>query len=197
MHLLRALGGWIIDLTETAVIGLSLFLIVYLFLVRPHQVNGQSMVPNFQSGEYLLTDQLSYRFRSPKRGEVIVFHAPQAAHCPEGTGCDFIKRVIGLPGDSIEIRDGAIYVNDQYLAEPYIPKDFRTTSGEYTKEKRITLGADEYFVVGDNRSYSSDSRAWGPIQADNIVGRAFFVYWPLSIFGKISEPKYSLNLLGS
>lgn len=185
-----SLGSLVIDLTETLVIGFSLFLVVYLFFMQPHQVNGQSMVPNFQSGEYVLTDKISYRFRAPKRGEVVVFHAPPEAHCQEGTGCDFIKRIIGLPGDQVEIKNNGIYVNNEKLQEPYIPPGYDTYPGQYTRDKVIILEQNEYFVSGDNRPYSSDSRAWGPITIDEIVGRAFFVYWPPKAAGIIKEVNY-------
>lgn len=187
---LSAFGGLIIDLTETLVIGFSLFLVVYLFFMQPHQVNGHSMDPNFQTGEYVLTDKISYRFRKPIRGEVIVFHAPSSAHCQEGTGCDFIKRIIGLPGEQIEVKNNGIYVNNVKLDEAYIPPGFETTAGQYTRDKVIVLNSDEYFVSGDNRPYSSDSRAWGPITFDEIVGRAFFIYWPPSAMGGIEEVTY-------
>ncbi len=185
-----SLGSLVIDLTETLVIGFSLFLVVYLFFMQPHQVNGQSMVPNFQSGEYVLTDKISYRFRAPKRGEVVVFHAPPEAHCQEGTGCDFIKRIIGLPGDQVEVKNNGIYVNNAKLQETYIPSGYDTYPGQYTRDKVIILEQNEYFVSGDNRPYSSDSRAWGPITIDEIVGRAFFVYWPPKAAGIIEEVNY-------
>lgn len=183
MKLFNALGSIIIDLTETIVIGLSLFLVVYLFLVQPHQVNGQSMVPNFQNGEYVLTDKLSYKFNDPKRGDVVVFHAPPSANCPIGTGCDFIKRVIGVPGETVEVKDNAYFVNGTRLREDYIPADFPILPGAYTKDRSIFLKNGEFFVSGDNRPYSSDSRAWGPVNKDEIVGKAFFVYWPLGSMG--------------
>ncbi len=170
-----SLGSLVIDLTETLVIGFSLFLVVYLFFMQPHQVNGQSMVPNFQSGEYVLTDKISYRFRAPKRGEVVVFHAPPEAHCQEGTGCDFIKRIIGLPGDQVEVKNNGIYVNNSKLQETYIPSGYDTYPGQYTRDKVIILEQNEYFVSGDNRPYSSDSRAWGPITFDEIVVGAFIL----------------------
>lgn len=190
MKLLQTIGSFVIDLTETVVIGLSMFLVVYLFLVQPHQVNGQSMVPNFQNGEYLLTDKLSYKFNDPQRGDVVVFHAPVSANCPTGTGCDFIKRVIGKPGETVEVKDNAYFVNGQRLSEDYIPADFPILPGAYTKDRLISLGENEYFVSGDNRPYSSDSRAWGPITKDEIVGRAFFVYWPFSNFGLVPKVTY-------
>jgi signal peptidase I len=182
-----------LDLVETIVIGLSLFLVVYLFFLQPHQVNGQSMVPNFQSGDYVLTDKISYRFGEPQRGDVVVFHAPPAANCPVGTGCDFIKRILAVPGETVEIRDSAVYVNGDLLLEDYIPSDFETQPGSYTRDRVITLGPDEYFAVGDNRPYSSDSRAWGPVSKSEIVGKAFFRYWPSSEIGVIRSADYTYN----
>lgn len=186
----RAIGGFFLDIVETLVIAMSLFLVVYLFAMQPHQVNGQSMVPNFQSGEYVLTDKVSYKFRDPVRGEVVVFHAPDAARCPKGTGCDFIKRILAVPGETVAVQNDSVIVNGQPLPEPYIPEEFETLAGAFTKGRTITLGPNEYFAVGDNRPYSSDSRAWGPITKDEIVGRAFFRYWPLQSVGTLPTVTY-------
>lgn len=188
--LFRSIGNFFLDIIETVVIALSIFLVVYLIILQPHQVNGQSMVPNFQSGEYVLTDKVSYRMRNPERGEVVVFHAPEAAHCPEGTGCDFIKRVIGLPGETVKLEGSTFYINGQPLSESYIPSDFKTLPGDYLRNRTVTLGSDEYLVIGDNRPYSSDSRQWGPISKSNIVGRAFFRYWPAGTMGAIVKANY-------
>lgn len=192
-RIFNKLGGAFLDFIETIVIALSIFLIIYLTLVQPHQVNGQSMVPNFQSGEYVLTDKVSYRFRDPQRGEIVVFHAPESANCPKGTGCDFIKRILGVPGDTIEIANDSVIVNGVALEEPYIPEEFQTLPGAFTKNRVITLGADEYFTVGDNRPFSSDSRQWGPTPKKNIVGRAFFRYWPINVAGLIKAATYSMS----
>lgn len=150
------------------------------------------MVPNFQSGEYVLTDKVSYRMGDPGRGDIVVFHAPEAARCPEGTGCDFIKRILALPRESVEVKNNGIYVNGVKLNEPYIPDSYQTQAGKYTKNAIVRLGPDEYFVAGDNRPYSSDSRAWGPINKSDIVGRAFFRYWPLDAVGPVKGAKYNL-----
>ncbi|HQM15791.1 MAG TPA: signal peptidase I [Candidatus Woesebacteria bacterium] len=189
-NFLRVISTFILDIFETLVIALSIFLVVYLFLLQPHQVNGKSMVPNFESGDYVLTDKISYRFGHPKRGDVIVFHAPISANCPQGTGCDYIKRVIATPGESVEIKNGKIFVNSILLEENYLPDSFVTNSGDFTRNGPVVMGDNEYFVVGDNRSYSSDSRAWGPVDKELIVGKAFFRYWPPESMGQIKSATY-------
>ena len=186
----QKMGAGFLDFVETIAVSLSIFLVIYLFLMQPHQVNGQSMVPNFQNGEYVMTDKVTYKMRDPARGEIIVFHAPVAAGCVEGTGCDFIKRIIALPGDVVEVKQGAIWVNGQALTEDYIPSDFETNTGRATQGTTITLGADEYFVCGDNRPYSSDSRTWGAITRDEIIGRVFLRYWPPSAMGVVRAATY-------
>lgn len=153
------------EIFQTALISLAIFLFVYIFLVQPHRVKGESMVPSFEDGELLLTEKVSYRFGEPQRGDVVVFEAPV------GRKVDFIKRIIGMPGEKIEVRGGSVYINDQKLNETYINS---VTQGD----EEFTLGSDQYFVLGDNRSASSDSRVFGPIKRDVIRGRVWFVYWP-------------------
>src|SRR3990172_11342770 len=184
--ILKLIGGFFLDIIETVVIALSIFLIVYLFIMQPHQVNGNSMMPNFKDGEYLMTDKISYLRGQPKRGDVIVFHSPPEANCPSGTNCDFIKRVIGLPGETVEIRDSSIYIDGQKLDKPYLPADTVTISGQFTSTGLLTIPQNQYFVMGDNRSHSSDSRAWGFITKEEIVGKAFFRYFPFSRLGLLS-----------
>lgn len=187
---LSKIAGGFLDLVETVAISLSIFLVVYLFLMQPHQVNGQSMVPNFQDGEHVMTDKISYKFREPMRGEVVVFHAPPAAGCVEGTGCDFIKRIIAVPGDRVAVHDNAFWINGQKLPEPYIPDNFEILPGRATLDEEIYLAPDEYFVSGDNRPHSSDSRFWGPIAKDDIVGRVFLRYWPIQEIKLIKKAEY-------
>lgn len=191
-NIFKIVGGFFLDIIETVVIALSIFLIVYLFLVQPHQVNGASMFPTFEDGEYLLTDKISYRTGLPNRGDVIVFAAPESAQCPEGTGCDFIKRVIGLPGEQIEVKNDKFYVNGKELVEEYLPSDFVTRPGSFTMRGPIVVPPESYFVSGDNRNHSSDSRAWGTVPIGNIVGKVFFRYWPPQAVGLIKHADYDL-----
>lgn len=189
-NILKSVSSFFLDLVETAVIGLSFFLIVYLFFMQPHQVNGRSMFPTFNSGDYVLTDKVSYRTGQPQRGDVVVFHAPPESGCPTGTGCDFIKRILAVPGDSVSVSDGKVFVNGEVLNESYIPDDFETAAGKFIKGRTVTIGPNEYFTVGDNRAHSSDSRVWGPIDKSEIVGKAFFRYWPMDQIGWIRDVEY-------
>ncbi len=180
----------VLDFVETIVVSLAIFFAVYIFVAQPHQVNGHSMDPNLQTGEYLLTEKISYRFGEPKRGEIIVFEAPEVACI--GSGCDYIKRVIALPGETVQLAEGGIYINGVKLDESeYLAGSVVTNPGAYTADEReITLGEDQYFVIGDNRGNSSDSRAWGPIHADDIIGRAFVSYWPVETMGLIEHAEF-------
>ncbi len=187
---IKSVSALFLDLIETLVIGISIFLVIYLFFMQPHQVSGQSMETTLMNKDYVLTDKISYRTGEPQRGDIVVVHAPEAANCPTGTGCDFIKRMIGLPGDTVEIKNNGIYVNGNKLEEPYINEGNQTLPGNFTRDRAITLGPDQYFVVGDNRMHSSDSRAWGPVSRDDIVGRAFFRYWPLKSAQLLEHAKY-------
>jgi signal peptidase I len=156
-------------------------MITYLLLIQPHQVKGESMSPTLENGEYILTEKISYKIGQPKRGDIIVFKAP-----PQPTD-EFIKRIIGIPGDEILIDKGKVYVNGEKLKEGYLPAGSETRTGNDRETQRIKLGPDEYFVMGDNRNNSYDSRAWGPVKRAKIIGRAWLVYWPPSRFGFIPE----------
>ena len=155
-----------------------------MFLFRPFQVNGASMFPNFKDREYVLTNLISLRFNDPIRGDVIVFKAPPD---PEK---DFIKRVIGVSGDTVMVKNGSVYVNNQILDESkYLASDVKTYGGYYLKEgAEITVPQDEFFVLGDNRPFSSDSREWGLVRKDELIGRSFFVYWPPNQMRVINNP---------
>jgi signal peptidase I len=187
--ILKKIGQFFLDIIEVAVIAMAIFVIVYLFLFQPHQVRGSSMYPSFKDNEYILTDKISYRFDAPQRGEVIIFKAPGNEEY------EYIKRVIALPGEQVRIQEGHVYINDQVLDESdYLASDTYTQGG-----RSLPIGdtgevlPDHYFVLGDNRSHSSDSRDWGLVPTKNIIGKAWFRYWPPEEFGKITEENYQLN----
>lgn len=171
---------FLLDILQTVVLALAIFVVVYFLLFQPHQVSGDSMYPNFDDREYLLTEKVSYRLDKPKRGDVVVFKAP-----PEPSK-DYIKRVIALPGETVGIKEGKVYIDGQLLQEPYLSAESYTSAGLYLPEGvTVTVGPDEYFVVGDNRPNSSDSRRWGAVKRKKFVGRAWLVYWPPRKFGFI------------
>lgn len=195
-HFLGVMSSAVVDLIETAVIGISIFLVIYLLFMQPHQVSGRSMFPFLKDKDYVLTDKVSYRLHPPRRGDIVVFHAPLAANCPTGAGCDYIKRVVGLPGEQVEVRDNGIFINGSQLPEPYIASDVLTEPGFFSRDRIVTLGEQEFFLVGDNREHSADSRAWGPVEPSNIVGRAFFRYWPLNTMLLLPHTTYPKNTTG-
>ena len=144
------------------------------------------MQPNYANGEYLLTDKVSYRIHKPKRGEVIIFEAPT------GNGEEFIKRILGVPGETVSIKEGRFYVNSNAVDERYLPPDTLTYAGNFLKEgEEKIVPPNEYFVMGDNRPHSSDSRTWGFVPKGKINGKAWFIYWPLSRAGLVAEMQYS------
>ena len=188
MFILRSLWLFFLDFLETIVVSLAIFALVYIFLFQPHQVDGHSMEPNFHNGEYILTDKVSYRLHAPKRGDVIVFHSPQDERV------DFIKRVIGLPGDQVMVKDGYTYLNNVKLLEPYINDPGKVLPEAFLSEGTpVTVPDGEYFVMGDNRLHSSDSREWGFVTRQEIVGRAFFRYWPIPDIGLVPTAESELT----
>lgn len=184
-NFLQRIAAVVGDLVETFVMAGAIFVVVYFFLVQPHQVTGDSMLPNFSNGEYILTDKVSYHFRPPKRGEVIVFKAPKSQEK------DFIKRIIALPGEKIKVESGEISINQEKLEEGYLPSTMITLPKSLVSEgQEIVVPLDEYFVLGDNRQHSSDSRDWGTVPKDLIVGRAWLRYWPLNRISLVPQASY-------
>lgn len=182
LRLLQRVGSFFMDTIEVFVISMSIFIVVYLFLMQPHQVKGNSMFPTYHDGEYLMTDKVTYKFREPKRGDIVVFKAPV------NEDFDFIKRVIAVPGDKILIKDGEVYVNGEMLNEVYLPDEYDTRGGRFLREGvEADVPEGTYICIGDNRGHSSDSREWGPVPMENIVGRVFFRYWPFNRFGLVGN----------
>lgn len=175
--------SFLIEIIKIVVIALVIVIPIRYFVFQPFFVRGQSMEPNFHHGDYLIVEKVSFRFREIKRGEVIVFRpSNQFASA-------FIKRIIGLPGETIEIRDGIVYIQEQALVEyTYIPKNLKTTG-----DIEIILAENEFFVLGDNRGASLDSRKWGALQREDIVGRVYLRAWPVNAFAVIETPLFSTN----
>lgn len=197
MEIIRKIYSFLIDTLQSLLIAAAFFLIIYQFFLRPFEVKGDSMYPNFHTGSFVLTNVLSIRLNNPKLGDVVVFKAPPD---PEKA---FIKRVIGVAGDTIRLRNGDVYLNDKLLDESmYLKPSVKTYAGAFLREgSSITVPRNSYFVMGDNRSYSSDSREWGYVTKDNcsfslsdllsgckIAGYSFFVYWPISEMKFIKNP---------
>jgi len=183
MNILKGIIDFVMDILETITFVGSLFIVIYLFVMMPNQVKGASMEPTFQSGDYILTSKITYKMRRVERGDVVVFKSPRN---PE---IEYIKRVIGLPGDKILIKDGQVFVNDKPLEENYISAPTNVFEDGFLKEDQPIIVPQNYvFVMGDNRPRSSDSRAFGPIPIDSIDGVVFYRYFPPKKVGFIKNP---------
>jgi len=189
--ILKKIGQFILDTIQTIVLAFSVFIIIYLFLFAPHQVKGSSMYPTFSNEEFLLTNKISYRFNEPQRGDVIVFKAPKSEPCAE-IECEYIKRIIGLPGDRIKISGGFVYVNGQVLDESnYLPRETVTSGGDFLGEGVERVIPEGFFLpIGDNRPYSRDGREFGPIPIESIIGKAWLRYWPINKVGFMKSEIY-------
>ncbi len=178
------------DLVKVLVVSLGIVLLVHNYIAQPFIVTGASMEPNFHTGEYLIIDDLSYHTGDPKRGDIIVFKYPK------DTSQYFLKRIIGLPGEKVRIEaDGSVVVFNSEHSEgwkleenKYLPNENITFPAG--APQTIQLGSQEYYVLGDNRAVSSDSRYWGPVPKKNIVGRVFVRAFPFSVFEKFDSITY-------
>ncbi len=191
-------------MVKIVVIALAIVVPIRYFLFQPFIVRGQSMEPNFENDNYLIIDEISYRFRNPQRGEVVVFYypkdSPQCFNFTKKIGgllirrklfqCSrFIKRVVGLPGETVDIKDGRVMINGKALDESsYIPPGLKTAGNIHT-----TLGQNDYFVLGDNRTFSYDSRSWGVLPRKDIIGRVMVRAWPFTIFREVGIPEYQIR----
>jgi len=171
-------GNSLRELIETLVLTLVIFLLVR-FAAPNYRIEGFSMEPNFHDGQYLFVNRLVYLLRPPERGDVIVLIPPS------NTARDYIKRVVGLPGEHVQIVDGRVLINGQPLPEPY-----PLNRGSYSYGP-VTVGPDEYFVLGDNRDYSSDSHSWGMLSANEVIGKAWVTYWPPDMMGLVPTYTYA------
>lgn len=183
----KSMLQFIWETVKVVVISLLIIIPVRYFLIQPFFVNGASMEPNFHDHEYLIIDEISYRFRPIERGDIVVFRYPR------DPSQFFIKRVIGLPGETMVVRDGGVMViNESYpsgivLDESVYLEPETVTRGDIS----VTLSADQYYVLGDNRGASLDSRTFGPIERSSIVGRAWIRGWPIDKVKVFDRPAYS------
>jgi signal peptidase I len=183
IHLLKGILDFVMDILETVVFIGSLFIVVYLFIMQPNQVKGASMDPTFNSGDYIFTSKITYKLRGFERGDVVVFKSPK------NPDIEYIKRIIGLPGDKVMVKDEEVYVNGVKLDEPYIAAKTNLWDGGFSKNgEEIVVPDGELYVMGDNRPRSSDSREFGPIPVSSIIGQVFYRYFPSSKVGTIDNP---------
>jgi len=166
------------EIIETVLLTLLIFLAIRT-LIQNFRIEGVSMEPNLHDGQYLIINKLVYYLHPPERGDIVVFHYPKN---PQR---DFIKRIIGLPGEKVAVREERILINDEELDEPYA-----LHMGKYTWGPQL-LGEDEYFVLGDNRNSSSDSHSWGTLPGDAIIGKAWISYWPPKHLGLMPHYSYA------
>ena len=183
---MRKFFASVLEILEIAVVAIVAVFIIRSFLVQPFLVSGLSMIPTFSNGDYLLIDELTYHFRAPERGEVIVFRYPG------DLSTYFIKRIIGLPNERVSFENGKIVIVSSStpsgfsLDEKYLPQPFAPSENRAFKQ----LASDEYLVFGDNRSFSFDSRNCGPLKKDDIVGLVRLRLWPVNDFRAFAAPQY-------
>jgi len=184
--------GCLFEVVETLVLTLLIFFVIQNFVAQPYKVQQGSMERTLEEGQYVLVDKLTPRWEAYGRGDIIVFNPP--ANWVENNGTPFIKRIIGVAGDTIELRDGAVYVNGTKLSEPYIYLDAdgqpQTTEPTPGGQSTWVIPDGDLFVMGDHRQNSADSRAFGPIQVSHVIGRAWLRYWPFSEFGILQKPDH-------
>lgn len=171
------------EMIRVVVISLAIILPVRYFLIQPFYVKGASMEPNFFDHEYLIIDEISYRFNEPQRGDIIVFKYPK------DNKQYFIKRIIGLPGEHVKIDNDGVYINDVKLKESYLDANVETLL-PLRGYGDVVLAEDEYFLLGDNRGQSLDSRVFGPIKNNLIVGRTWIRGWPFNRITIFNAPAY-------
>ena len=188
----RPLLGCLFEIVETLVLTLIIFLVIQNFVAQPYKVQQMSMEHTLEPDQYVLVDKLTPRFDTFKRGDIVVFTPPPDWVQEDGT--PFIKRVIGVGGDKIEIRDGSVFVNGTQLDEPYL---FAAAVGDPPQPTTVTgdqhswvVPAGELFLMGDHRSNSEDSRVFGPVPVAHVVGRAWLRYWPIGVFGILPTPTH-------
>ena len=197
MRLLQGIIYFVMDILETVVFVGSIFMVMYIFLIQPNQVKGQSMAHTFEDQDYIFTSKITYKLRKPEKGDIVVFHAPKKVN--QDYDVEYIKRVIGLPGDTIMFKDCSensgepvncdLYINGDKQTESYIKDKSKLFSNSlYRQDEPILVPEGSLFVMGDNRPGSLDSRVFGPVKQDQIIGVVFFRYLPIGSAGWIGHP---------
>ena len=183
--------GCLFEVVETLVLTILIFLGIQTFVAQPYKVQQQSMMVTLLPEQYVLVDKLTPRWAPYNRGDIVVFDPPES-WSPAGS-VPFIKRIIGLPGDTVELREGLVYVNGTMLDEPYINTDDgvpQTTDAQPGGATEWVITEGQLLVMGDNRQNSADSRSFGPIEISHVIGRAWLRYWPFDAFGVLPTPKH-------
>lgn len=180
--------GCLLEIAETVILTLVIFFLVQHFVAQPYQIMQISMEHSLEPGQYVLVDKVSPIFSDYKRGDVIVFQPP-AGYSEDGQDIPFIKRVIGIGGDLVQVHDDAVWVNGVELSEPYVFDGQPTTPLTSNSTWRVPRG--DLFVLGDHREASQDSRVFGPIARSTVIGRAWLRYWPLGKFSFIGSASYA------
>jgi signal peptidase I len=187
--------GCLFEVVETLVLTVVIFLGIQTFVAQPYKVQQGSMENTLQPEQYVLVDKLTPRWAAYSRGDIVVFDPPETWSA--GGGVPFIKRVIGLPGDRVELRDGKVYVNGTQLDEPYIFEQngiSQTTEPAIGGQTEWLVPSNELLVMGDHRQDSADSRTFGPIEVGHVIGRAWLRYWPFDQFGVLPKPSYAAQV---
>ncbi len=184
--------GCLVEIVETLVLTLIIFFVIQTFVAQPYKVQQQSMEHTLEPDQYVLVDKLTPRFDTYKRGDIVVFTPP--ADWVQADGTPFIKRVIGLAGDTVEIRDGNVYINGTKIDEPYLYRDAPGDPPQPTTVQGDTdhwvISPGDVFLMGDHRANSEDSRTFNEVPVSQIIGRAWLRYWPLDVFGVLPTPTY-------
>ena len=197
----KSTPGAIVELIVIVGFAVGLALVIQAFVVKPYQIPTGSMIPTLDIGQRVLVQRVSYHFSDPEIGDIVVFHPPEGADGPARCGLEplpqneacpkpidtpddtnFIKRVVATPGDTLSVKDGHAIVNGHPIEDDFI-KPCGANNSACEKPKTITIPPDHYFMMGDNRGSSDDSRYWGPVPKDWIIGKAFATYWPLDRIG--------------
>jgi len=184
--------GCLFEVVETIVLTVLIFLGIQTFVAQPYKVQQTSMERTLLADQYVLVDKLTPRWAEYKRGDIVVFEPPET-WTTGGSNVPFIKRVIGVPGDTVELRDGLVYVNGVELDEPYIYEANGIPQRTEPQANGVTewlVGPDQLLVMGDHRGNSADSRSFGPIEIRHVIGRAWLRYWPFDTFGILEHPSY-------